>query len=264
MDRRSTRRRYECGGARARRSPRSWSGPSPAARRCRRARRLRRPQWRAAGAARAAGWRRAVCARRRRCAARCRRGGRRRGSRVVPSAASSCSQARRLARANGTRYIMPRAAAPCRRALPPGSMSPRHRPAPAAATRSSSIGTAAAPARRAQPMPAPPRQQPAVLDRRPARVAGADLGCRSCLDAPVGVKSAGFRCGVQWLASHRVLRVPGEDSRHSHNDHDGFGLHRVLREVPGHSRQHGRLRRRRRGAPPFTAPSFACHRRPRS
>ena len=43
-----------------------------------------------------------------------------------------------------------------------------------------------------------------------------------------------------------VLRVHGEDSGYSRNDHNCFWPHRVLRDVPRHSRQRRRTIRRRR------------------
>jgi len=40
------------------------------------------------------------------------------------------------------------------------------------------------------------------------------------------------------------LRVTGEDSSYSRNDHNGFSAHLVLRDTPGHSREHHRSLRR--------------------
>ena len=48
------------------------------------------------------------------------------------------------------------------------------------------------------------------------------------------------------MSSPLVLRVEREDSGYSRKDHNRFGLHRVLRDVPRHSRQRRRPIRRRR------------------
>src|SRR6185369_1743287 len=49
--------------------------------------------------------------------------------------------------------------------------------------------------------------------------------------------SAGFPRRITDLPSPLVLRVTGQDSRYSRNDHESFRGHRVLRDIPGHSRQ---------------------------
>jgi hypothetical protein len=62
--------------------------------------------------------------------------------------------------------------------------------------------------------------------------------------------STEFLHRISWLPWFLVLRVIGEDSRYSHNNYESFRCHRVLRDVPGHSRQRRgpvRWRRRRSG-----------------
>lgn len=49
------------------------------------------------------------------------------------------------------------------------------------------------------------------------------------------------------MSAYLVLRVDREDSRYSRKDYDGFRSHRVLRDIPRHSRKHGRLVRRLHG-----------------
>jgi hypothetical protein len=56
--------------------------------------------------------------------------------------------------------------------------------------------------------------------------------------------SSGFPRRISHLPSPLVLRVDREDSSQSRKDHNGFWRHRVLRDVPGHSRQWRRSIRR--------------------
>jgi hypothetical protein len=43
--------------------------------------------------------------------------------------------------------------------------------------------------------------------------------------------------GIKYLPPYLVVRPDCEDSRHSRNDHHGLPAHRVLRDIPRHSRQ---------------------------
>ena len=56
--------------------------------------------------------------------------------------------------------------------------------------------------------------------------------------------SAGFPWRIETLPPSLVLRVRGQDSSYSRKDYHCFGLHLVLRDVPGHSRQDRRSLRR--------------------
>lgn len=76
--------------------------------------------------------------------------------------------------------------------------------------------------------------------------------------------SSGSPRRIRYLLPYLVLRVDNQDSSYSRNDHNGFGCHRVLRDIPwtpasaaGRSGGDG-------GAPPFAASTATCQRRPRS
>src|SRR5262249_20878030 len=85
-------------------------------------------------------------------------------------------------------------------------------------------------------------------------------GARSLvLRAPLDL-SARFPCTIHGLLAPLVLRVLGEDLRYSRNDYDGLGCHRVLRDVPGHSRERRWLHRGSRRRSGLHRPRRCIHR----